>query len=397
MADLGLVARAGTALGEEPIPIDVVVPNSLGTAMAEAFRSSISGTTYFRDHFVGLGDIPRESLVEYSKAACLCRLEDHLAERNLIREALFLPRSASMDADARQRTLSFSLFLNSIRENSGAATKDSAFRAHVWDDFRSREGFSETRNRITSQWAALILKEYMQESLSTMWIHLCRAGLRNQPAEGFSPEQLKEFLRSEIAGGHTFLLGDAKIVCSPSVPMKEFNQQFSSAASRMSLEELRHWTREQELAVAGLAFLQVVCDRLPLREGISETDRAFLEVGIQRSMRQEGLLQIARALREHLETSPTVADTVEWALRRLVIDVHERVAYSKLPNFTFRFRWENGHLRFYNLGVWPFDLADMRHGSLSQISFDLGYWQSKDEGEGELTSDGIQFVAEAFA
>ena len=96
-----------------------------------------------------------------------------------------------------------------------------------------------------------------------------------------------------------------------------------------------------------------------------------------------------------MEEEPTVADTVEWALRRLVIEVHERVAYSKLPNFTFRFRWENGRLRFYDLGVWPFDLADMRHGSMSQLSFDLGYWRETTDG-GKLTRDGKTFVSEAF-
>ncbi len=85
-----------------------------------------------------------------------------------------------------------------------------------------------------------------------------------------------------------------------------------------------------------------------------------------------------------MEEEPTVADTVDWVLRRLVIEVHERVAYSKLPNFTFRFRWENGRLRFYDLGVWPFDLADMRHGSMSQLSFDIGYWRETTDG-GKLT------------
>jgi hypothetical protein len=113
-------------------------------------------------------------------------------------------------------------------------------------------------------------------------------------------------------------------------------------------------------------------------------------------MRQHGLLQVARELEAHLEEDPAVADTVEWSLQRLVIAVHERVAYSKLPNFTFRFRWESGRLRFYDLGVWPFDLADMRHGSMSQLSLDLGYWRQKRDSGGTLTADGSKFIAAAF-
>ena len=149
--------------------------------------------------------------------------------------------------------------------------------------------------------------------------------------------------------------------------------------------------------IAGLGFLMSVLDRMPARDSFSEMDRAFLDVGVQRSMRQVGLLQVARSFEAHVAEKPTLADTVEWVVRRLLIDVHERVAYSKLPNFTFRFRWESGRLRFYRLGVWAFDMADSRHGSMSQLSLDLGYWLERRSGGGRLTPDGSSFIAEAFA
>lgn len=396
LADLGLVARAGTILGEEPTPIDVLIPGGRGGTLAEAFRSAVSDTNYMTKHFMGLGSIPRKALLEYSSAACLCRLNEHVEERDLIREALFDAGSEAMEPTARQRRLSFALYLNSIAKDGAAAEQQSAFRRCLWDDFLSRGGFSESRASITSQWTALILKEYMQEALSAMWIDLCRAGLKSQPPDGFTPAELTQLLRRELAAARTLELGRRKMSCAPSMPTRDFNQQFASATSKMSLEDLRGWTRDRGSAVAGVAFLQTVCDRLPSRDAFSETDRSFLDVGVQRSLRQEGLLQVARALSAHMEGDPSLADTVEWVLRRFVIDVHERVGYSKLPNFTFRFRWENGRLRFYNLGVWPFDLADMRHASLSQLSFDLGYWRQSSKGGGKLTSDGTRFVARAF-
>lgn len=395
LVDLGLVARAGTLLGDKPTAIDVLVPNGRGHALAGAFRAAVAETDYFLNHFVGLGAIPRESLEEYSSSACLCRLDEHVDERNLIRDALFTSPSDEFEPGARQRRHSFAVFLAAVRDDPAAATERPAFRNHLWEDFLGREGLKEERSRVTSQWTALILKEYMQESLSAMWIDLCTTGLRSQPDDGFSPVELTTLLREKLAAAGSLKIGKKMIPYTPTMLMSEVKRRFATATSRMSLESLRRWAKDQGSAIAGILFLQLVIDRLPKRDSLSETDRAFLDVGVQRSMRQEGLLQVAGAFEVHMDEEPTVADTIDWALRRLVIDVHERVAYSKLPNFTFRFRWESGRLHFYDIGVWPFDLADMRHGSMSQLSFDLGYWRETTDG-GALTQDGRSFVAGAF-
>jgi hypothetical protein len=396
LADLGLVARAGTLLGEDPMPIDVIVSGSKGPALAEEFRSAVSQTEYFRKHFTGLGPIPHDVLVEYGSVACLCRLDDFVGERDLIREALFVPRAEGMEADALQRRRSFALLLGASSRNPACATDPAAFRERVWEDFLDRDGLGEARSRVTSQWTALILKEYMQDSLSAMWIDLCRTGLKSQPDDGFRPESLTDLLRTSLASERSLEVAGEAIAVGPNTPMTELHERFAATTSGMSLEELRKWAREQESVVAGVLFLMTVCERLPPRALFSESDRAFLDVGVQRSMRQYGLLQTAHALEMHMSEAPTLADTVEWAVRRLLIDVHERVAYSKLPNFTFRFRWESGRLRFYDLGVWPFDLADMRHGSMSQLSLDLGYWEKGPSDGGLLTADGESFVTEAF-
>jgi hypothetical protein len=396
LVELGLVARAGTLLGEKPTAIDVLVPDGRGPALAEAFRSAVARTAYFQKHFTRLGRIPHESLVKYSAKACLCRLDDYLEERDLIREVIFASGSKELEAAARQRRRSFALFLSAIKDDPTAATDQPAFRERVWERFLARGHLSEARSEVTSQWTALILKEYMQEALSVMWIDLCREGLRRQPDDGFAPQELTDLLRKKLAARRTIDIGRRKIICTPTMTTTELGTKVGVATSKMSLEEIREWAREEESAIAGIVFLKMVCDRLPDRASLSKGDRDFMNVGAQRSMRQYGLLQVASALEAHMEENPTLADTIDWALRRLVIQVHERVAYSKLPNFTFRFRWENGRLRFYDLGVWPFELADMRHGSMSQLSLDLGYWRHGASDGGRLTSDGRRFVSEAF-
>ena len=396
LSDLGLVARAGTLLGGTPTPIDVLVPGGKGLPLADAFRSSVRDTDYFKKHFVGLKKIPHDALVEYSEAACLCRLDQHIDERALLRDAFFLPHSEEFEDAARQRRHSFALFLRTIKDDTESATDPAAFRARVWEDFLGRDGLGDARSHVTSQWAALILKEHMQESLSAMWIDLCETGLHFQTDDGLSPDDLRRLLRNRLLARRTIKVGRAKIACRPTMPTKELAKKFAAATAKMTLEDLRTWVRGEGTAVAGVLFLRMVCDRLPPPASLTDVDRAFFDVGVQRSMRQDGLLQVAGAFDSHISEDPTLADTVEWAVHRLVIDVHERVAYSKLPNFTFRFRWENGRLRFYDLGVWPFDLADMRHGSMSRLSLDLGYWRPTSGDEGRLTRDGARFLSEAF-
>ena len=397
LAELGLVARAGTILGGTPTAIDVLVPDSKGPALAEAFRSAIEHTDYLENHFVGRSQIPHDSLVEYASVACLCRLHKYVQERDLLRQAIFTPHSDSFAIGARQRSRSFSLFLDTVDSEPQAATRNPAFRRQVWADFNERDSFSEAKAQVTSQWTALILKEYMQESLSAMWIHLCSVGLENQPDNGYTPTELRDLLRKKLSRAQTLEIDNRKVPCKPSMPMSDFNAAFAKATSRMSLEKLRKWARTEASAIAGIVFLKTVCDRLASRDSFSETDRSFLNIGVQRSMRQQGLLQVAKSFEAHMEGAPTVADTVEWAIRRLVIEVHERVAYSKLPNFTFRFRWENGRLRFYDLGVWAFDLADSRHGSMSQLSFDLGFWRKTADEGARVTADGKRFIKQAFS
>jgi hypothetical protein len=99
-----------------------------------------------------------------------------------------------------------------------------------------------------------------------------------------------------------------------------------------------------------------------------------------------------------LEDGPTLQETVGWLCRKFVLVPHEAVAYSKYPDFTFRFRWEEGRLRFYTMAPLTderFVLADDRRASMSSIAGDLGLWNG-DDAIPDTTAAGRAFVEGVF-
>ena len=102
------------------------------------------------------------------------------------------------------------------------------------------------------------------------------------------------------------------------------------------------------------------------------------------------------SLRDHLGEEPAISDTLWWIVDLYVIRVHERIAYSKLPEDTFRFRMEDGYLRFFDNGVERFPLAAIRDEPLAFITRDLGLWDRDENDLARLTDRGENFVAEVF-
>jgi len=160
----------------------------------------------------------------------------------------------------------------------------------------------------------------------------------------------------------------------------------------MSLEALRSWAVEQQTAIAGLVLLFATFDRLPDAAVVSV---GWTDIAQQRSDNQPGILILWRLLQDRVQAGETLADTLEWLANRYVMQAHERIAYSKLPDFTFRFRWENGLLRFYDNGLERFELANIRRRAVAQMSQDLGLW-APDGGQPTLTPLGEAFVKEVF-
>jgi hypothetical protein len=122
-------------------------------------------------------------------------------------------------------------------------------------------------------------------------------------------------------------------------------------------------------ALAGLGLLLAVEGRV---RALGAPPLGWNEVAMQGGERQPGLAQLMAWLADHLTGEPTVHDTMAWLVRAIVIWPHEAIAYSKLPELTFRFRWESGRLRFFDLRPERFGLTDIRRDPLGRLAADVG-------------------------
>jgi hypothetical protein len=105
--------------------------------------------------------------------------------------------------------------------------------------------------------------------------------------------------------------------------------------------------------------------------------------------------QALARLNRRVQGDETVHATLRWLLDQFVVRPHERIAYSKLPEFTFRFRWDDGRLRFIDNGVGRFRRAGIRRDSLRRLTYDLGLWTDRDSPR--LTGAGRAFIHEVLA
>ncbi len=80
-----------------------------------------------------------------------------------------------------------------------------------------------------------------------------------------------------------------------------------------------------------------------------------------------------------------------------MIGPHEVIAYSKLPESTFRFCWEEGRLRFYPAGHDRFIASGARRSAMSSLCEDMGLWTRANKDEiPHLTEVGTAFVTRVF-
>lgn len=433
LISFGIVAGAGTPLGGEPIPIDVLRDTARARGLADAFRDAVADTAYYRDRYLWTAQPLLAPVVdEYAAAACLCLLRERPRERDAVHAALFAadraeaaapPAESAGDADGAsavalagglggdagpvelpsadpsaagtaQRRRSVAHYLTLLDRDPAVVTSESAYRQALWAPPAPR---SAEHAVVAGQWSALAAKDVWQEALCSVWSQFCRAGLARTRAlgRGLTWQEARELaggmldgppalpagaltgdLASAVADGRTRLpLGDQAVV-----------------ASACTFEELRLSTRHADNAASGLVVLLELARRMSGRSG------AGWDAGCRaRSAWQPSLAAVKAELGLHLASRPAVPDTMWWAVSRFVVPVHERIAYSKLPTreFTFRFRWEDGLLRFYDHGIGRFPLAAIRNEPLASLTHDLGFW-TDGGGSPSLTDRGRSFVAETL-
>ena len=163
---------------------------------------------------------------------------------------------------------------------------------------------------------------------------------------------------------------------------------------RRGVEDLRRLTDRLDSASSGLVVLLELARRMDGCSGPGWQQASHLASGWQPSV-----AAVVEALRTHVADGPMIGDTLWWLVSRFVIPVHERIAYSKLPEFTFRFRWEDGLLRFYDHGQGRFPLAAIRNEPLAYLTWDLGFWDATEDDNvpAVLTELGSSFIDQALA
>lgn len=181
--------------------------------------------------------------------------------------------------------------------------------------------------------------------------------------------------------------------CARELATQDFAASLLALVESMSLPRVAAWARGDGRAIAGLCLLLAVRARLPLPEAVGDE---WLDTANLSGQWQPGPIAFARRLTVHVDDEPTLLDTMTWLLRTLVIRPHEAIAYSKLPEFTFRFRHEGGRLRMYPLPFGRFMPNDIRARAMTTLSTDLGFVAP----DGELlavTPDGRALVDAVFS
>lgn len=391
LAEMNVVAVAGSQLGEEPTPIDVLRRDDRAEQLAATFRDACKETDYYKTYFMGNRPIPEAVLRDYADVACLCRLGEHHREMEAIRGLFFKATQESEEIPTAFRRQAFSLFLLLAERNAAVAASPDHHREAVWDAFAYRH-LTESAYEPLARWAALIAKDWLQEAISSIWLEFCERGLAMQSSEGLSMAEVQRLIRVDLVSGAPVRVADKEFDFGPETPAVELDSAVRQELGSTSPEAISRWNIEVSTARSGLLTLFALCSGLPPSE---DSPKGWQEVGLQQSREQPGLLRSAAAINELVASGATLADTMEHLVRRYILQAHEMIAYSKLPDFTFRFRWENARLRFFDNGVERATIAGARWWPTSLISGDVDLFRR--EGESViLTAAGRALVEETF-
>ncbi|GLY99652.1 hypothetical protein Acsp02_69050 [Actinoplanes sp. NBRC 103695] len=408
LIELGIVARAGTMLGEQPIPIDVLRSTDRARRLAATFRSAVEGTEYYRRFMWTSDPVPAAAIDEYAGVACLCRLRERPDERDAVHDAIFgsdppaareddevAPGvSAALDGGAVQRRRSVGHYLSLVAADPNVPWSGHAYRDALWSYPQPR---SDGHALVAGQWAALIAKDIWQEVICSVWSQFCRAGLARSRdlGRGLTHAEVRDVASNMIGGPPawdssypTTAIAASLETAALTVPDRDGEDIDVATAS---MDTLRWLTAGLDTATSAIVVLLELTRRTEGR-----ADPGWVRASRVRSAWQPSVAEVLAAVGEHLDGQPSLGETLWWLVSRFVVPVHERIAYSKLPDFTFRFRWEEGLLRFYDHGIERFPLAAIRADPLSWITWDLGLWEGDGPNESRLTDRGTEFVLEVL-
>ncbi len=408
IAGLGWIYPGGPGF---PYPVDV--PSEKGRELAKAFRREVAETTYYREFFDHDEiEIPIEAVREYARKACLCQLRrDDVIDRALVLDA-FLHAGDEEAAAARRET--FRMLLDLADQTHDHPLDEDAFRQLIYfraSDAGARWTPREDVSSTALRWRLYQAREYYAFALNALWWHLCDWGVTNGgtltplPVDQFldyttrsldfaplaaaldlpptsigADSRLEDVLDWLLASAGTTDAGSFDANCG--VEAKVHEHRLYALISR---------ERRAPLAIpAALALLGTIVLRFGGSENRFRPEWEISRMGSSGRLSLDGFLSKMRQLRA---ADVCAAALTEWLYRDYVIRQHELIALGKLPDNTFRFRWDGGRLRFFNLQN-PLEFQSARFGALATTISELGLCAPLPQAGHGLTHDGELLLAE---
>ncbi len=407
MAATGLVIPALPDVG---VPFDWPTPD--GQRAAAAFREAIVDTVYYREYF-GHPDrpVPASVALEYARAGCLCQLQtDAAPDRPLLRD-VFCYGGDPEEAALRRATLRFLLDLSLATE--GVPISQDTFRPLIYFRelgsgllYRPRAGVERTARR----WRLYQAREYYSLALNRLWVLLCGWGAEHSAAGAVSVPAADWWAWLDTAldfGPVARQLGIADPGVTGSTPLADLAGWLAVSAgtgtgiddvwprdSAVTEDRLAGWrassASDSRVAAAMIALLLLVRERvgLPAQQARIGTDIDILAAGGTERLAMTWFFDRARRA---VMAGATVGEFARSMVLDFVIRQHERVAMSKLPEDTFRFRRDGDRLRFSTLRATA-GFNDSRFTAVSTAVAELGLAGGIQSASHALTGAGVTLL-----
>lgn len=412
IAELGYVYPGGIGL---PTPVDI--PTERGQELAAGFRKEVEDTSYYRNFFgKAHSDLPADVLTEYRAKSCLCQgKRKDAADRGILLDGFL---HGGGDERAHSRRESLRLFLDIARQTEDEKLDELAFRELLFFGASgSGAGYLPSAELAAHhvRWRYFQAREYYVYALNGLWSHLCtwgrEAGGDVRPlALSAVWEHLDQVLDFDALAGLLEVTPPALTAGSPFNDLLGWLRELAGAGegsfdAACSLEapvqeaRLYHlgqsrW-KEPCVQVSGmLTMLALAYLRFSAPELQAEEEWRFARFGKPDRLSIGRFVADVRA--RLADPGLTIGALAHWLYAEYVIRQHQLVAFRKLPDDTFRFRYEEGGLRFFSDSslATDFGFTDPRFDALGTTAHELGLCGSLyEEGHG-LTPDGERLLKE---
>jgi hypothetical protein len=400
----GALIVAGPANG---FPFDAPTPT--GRALAAAFRDAVSGTrlaaTFNRGDLAA--PVPRDVLIEFARAACLCQLRVAESRDLPLLQDLFLHSGTLQEIASRGETLRMLLDLSRCRPSEAIRQDD--FRQIIY--FRELENSQyEARAELVDaarRWRVYQGREYFGYVFNRLlrWVSRCGLAETDAGLTLLPSSRLWELVAQALDGSATDPdMGLALPEASASTRVADFLDAVKEEVD-LDVSADTVWPRHQGLdehvlyqacrdfdTDDGRTLIALVALILLLRERFGLPKKA-VEFRQEQSLLAEGgalrngMARFMHLLNQRLLRNPTIAELIQWLVEDFVIVQHERVATAKLPDDTYRVRRVGDGLRFFAQET-PAVFNDSRFLALSTTVHELGWVTTFREAERKLTPSG---------